>query len=100
MMYNVHCTIYNVHCTMYNVHSSKKSLAAKIIIEVGLVFIYTVGFCGNAIAIYIISSNNAVRQSRSYILLVNQYLLDVVFNIIPGMSIATRYLQKIFERTY
>ena len=69
-----------------------RSPTTRILIEVGLATMSAVGIGGNFAAMYTLSSSTQIKTSRSYILLMNQSLIDGIFNMLSVMSIGTRYV--------
>ena len=66
----------------------------SIFIEIVMYFTSIVGLSGNSVAVYIISSSTAIKQSKSYILLINQCLFDIIYNIVIIMYKGARHFLK------
>ena len=73
---------------------TNENIVLNLHIEIGVAFITIIGLSANSIALYILSSSSRIRESRPYILLINQCLLDLVVNLMTVLSMFTRYLMK------
>ena len=94
---NITMNTNDANITMFppnDIYISPKTTAMSILIEVVMYFTSIVGLSGNSVAVYIIWSSTTIKQSKSYILLINQCLLDIIYNIVIIMYIGARQLLK------
>ena len=94
---NITMNTSDANITMFppnDIYISPKTTNMNILIDVAYYCIAIVGFCGNAVAVYIISSSTSIKQSKSYILLVNQCLFDIIYNVFILIYIVARPFLK------
>ena len=71
---------------------ARGSSSMAYIVDSIMLFISTVGLMGNSVAMFILTSSVKIRKSKSYILLMNQCLLDVTITVFVINYLALKYL--------
>ena len=79
----------SINVTSSSGHASSGTLYYAI--DVVLILIVMVGIIGNLIALYILSSSAKIRESKAYVLLMNQSLIDLLSSFLIIVNLAVKY---------
>ena len=71
---------------------SSGSSSMAYIVDIVLLFNSMVGMAGNSVAMFILTSSVKIRKSKSYVLLMNQCLLDFTTTLFTITYLASKYL--------
>ena len=83
---------YNVTAT--DITTSDSSLVICYIVDGVLFFISIIGIAGNSVAMFILTSSVKIRKSRSYVLLMNQCLLDFTTTLFMITYMGAKYFGR------